>query len=507
MDVERVLEDSENEVKTYENLTTDLENPNKCLSVEDFPCSHFDGTMDLDATRVDQELNPKFEFSDDLLHIEQEHLNVTPLLGDCCEYLMDMSFAGPAAHLGYDCQTYGSENLGSEAQCRSPLRKNNDDAGRPGETGAVTSLPEARLEQNQQPVDNVTIHELHEAFHFTFGRDTTMKDKFWLKRQLSLGLHDLSQFDSSSRILDKKQLSSDVGTPRVHGEDGLFTGLVEVTNTNYGISDVEDAERTFSTTKRLRKPTRRYIEESSEIKTRCHARKLEPPLKSTLGSLSEARPSGQKHWKNLESMALVCRQDSIGGSGIQVPFVLRVRRGRPRKNCTSLFTDNSKENEEHMIVVPKRTCGPFCGSESGSVNYAARVRTAKGGVRRKHHRSWTLQEVTKLVEGVSRHGVGRWSDIKRLEFSASAYRTSVDLKDKWRNLLKASYAQLQTKKVVEQRRRHTSISIPASILMRVRELAAHPKGRQSVPFQHALPSSIISLPGKKTLMSRGGRTV
>ncbi|CAN6461520.1 unnamed protein product [Victoria cruziana] len=504
MDVERVLEDSEDEAKTYGSLSPDLENPNKCLSVEDFPCSHLDGTMDLDATRVDQELNSKFEFSDEMLHIEQEHLNVTPLLS---EYLMDMNFAGPA-HLGYDCQVYGSGNLGSESQCRSPLRKGNDDARRLGEAGALTSLPEARLEQNRQPIDNVTIHELHEAFHFTFGRDTTMKDKFYLKRQLSNGLHDLSQFDSSSRNLNKQQLSSDVGTTKGHDEDGLFTELVEVTNTNYEILDVEDAERTFSTSKRLRKPTRRYIEESSDLKTRCHTKKLEPPLKGTRDSFSESRPTGQKHWKNFESMALVCRQDSIGGSGIQVPFVLRVRRGRPRKNCTSLFADNSKENKEHVLVVPKRTCGSsYCGMEGDSVNCDGRVRTAKGSIRRKHHRSWTLQEVMKLVEGVSRHGVGRWSDIKRLEFSASAYRTSVDLKDKWRNLLKASYAQLQTKKAVEQRRRHASISIPASILMRVRELAAHPKGQQSMPFQHAPPSSIISLPGKKTPMGRGGRTV
>ena len=56
------------------------------------------------------------------------------------------------------------------------------------------------------------------------------------------------------------------------------------------------------------------------------------------------------------------------------------------------------------------------------------VPTTKGGTRRKHHRAWTLAEVLKLVEGVSKCGPGRWSEIKRLAFASYSYRTSVDLK-------------------------------------------------------------------------------
>lgn len=56
------------------------------------------------------------------------------------------------------------------------------------------------------------------------------------------------------------------------------------------------------------------------------------------------------------------------------------------------------------------------------------IPTAKGGMRRKHHRAWTLVEVLKLVDGVSRCGPGRWSEIKRLSFSSYSHRTSVDLK-------------------------------------------------------------------------------
>lgn len=56
--------------------------------------------------------------------------------------------------------------------------------------------------------------------------------------------------------------------------------------------------------------------------------------------------------------------------------------------------------------------------------------TQKGNSRRKHHISWTLSEVMKLVEGVSEYGVGRWTEIKRLQFASSSHRTSVDLKVK-----------------------------------------------------------------------------
>ncbi|GER54300.1 telomeric repeat binding protein 1 [Striga asiatica] len=89
---------------------------------------------------------------------------------------------------------------------------------------------------------------------------------------------------------------------------------------------------------------------------------------------------------------------------------------------------------------------------------------------RKHHRLWTVAEVKKLIDGVSEYGVGRWSRIKKLSFSASAHRTSVDLKDKWRNLLKASHMQLGNQQG-EKKRNIAWRPLPKSILRRVCELA------------------------------------
>ncbi|WOL00654.1 hypothetical protein Cni_G09367 [Canna indica] len=56
----------------------------------------------------------------------------------------------------------------------------------------------------------------------------------------------------------------------------------------------------------------------------------------------------------------------------------------------------------------------------------------------------------KLIEGVSRYGVSKWTEIKRLFFPTSAFRTSVDLKDKWRNLLRATAAEMHNRKQVIQ---------------------------------------------------------
>lgn len=83
-----------------------------------------------------------------------------------------------------------------------------------------------------------------------------------------------------------------------------------------------------------------------------------------------------------------------------------------------------------MGTVEGRNVGYRHVDSSGdtSDDNVATVPTSKGGLRRKHHRAWTLSEVMKLVEGVSRYGAGRWSEIKKLAFASYSYRTSVDLK-------------------------------------------------------------------------------
>ncbi|XP_024526370.1 telomere repeat-binding protein 6 isoform X2 [Selaginella moellendorffii] len=123
------------------------------------------------------------------------------------------------------------------------------------------------------------------------------------------------------------------------------------------------------------------------------------------------------------------------------------------------------------------------------------VPTPNGGTRRKHHRPWTLREVMILVEGVARCGGGKWADIKKLEFSSVSYRTAVDLKDKWRNLLRASRVHFTSKQqqAEHNKKKHFAVSIPQPILARVRELAALQNQRTSMPVL--------------TRTSRSGRTL
>jgi hypothetical protein len=133
-----------------------------------------------------------------------------------------------------------------------------------------------------------------------------------------------------------------------------------------------------------------------------------------------------------------------------------------------------------LLPVPSRDCADLLqplasdiggAGPAGEQLVAAPVPTANGGTRRKHHHPWSLHEVMTLVEGVAHCGGGKWVDIKKLAFSSIGYRTAVDLKDKWRNLLRASRAQLYPPKQGE-RKKHFTAAIPDTLLAQVRELAA-----------------------------------
>ncbi|TVU30540.1 hypothetical protein EJB05_22170, partial [Eragrostis curvula] len=66
---------------------------------------------------------------------------------------------------------------------------------------------------------------------------------------------------------------------------------------------------------------------------------------------------------------------------------------------------------------------------------------------RKNNDHWTEEEMTELVQGVSKQGVGKWSQLKRYYFSTSI-RTAMHLKDKWRNLVRACRRNSSKKKVL-----------------------------------------------------------
>ena len=114
---------------------------------------------------------------------------------------------------------------------------------------------------------------------------------------------------------------------------------------------------------------------------------------------------------------------------------------------------------------------PETAMYTAASNAAAKRRMlpSRGGGRQKVHRPWTLPEVEALVEGVGHYGRGQWADIKALErdgvAAALESRTAVDLKDKWRNLLRIAMLPVLYK-------RREATEMPPALLAKVRELAA-----------------------------------
>ena len=110
------------------------------------------------------------------------------------------------------------------------------------------------------------------------------------------------------------------------------------------------------------------------------------------------------------------------------------------------------------------------GGARGTARPAARSKQGENGTgrRSKHHNPWALEEAEALVRGVAQCGGGKWADIKKLGFPAIEHRTAVDLKDKWRNLLRIAMLPAQSVKTVGDKKRE----IPQELLAKVRELAA-----------------------------------
>ncbi|RLN40200.1 hypothetical protein C2845_PM01G41570 [Panicum miliaceum] len=66
---------------------------------------------------------------------------------------------------------------------------------------------------------------------------------------------------------------------------------------------------------------------------------------------------------------------------------------------------------------------------------------------RKNSKHWTPPEVNKLVKGVSEYGVGNWTMVKKSYFKRS-FRKPSQLKDKWRDLVRACGIQVGFKQKV-----------------------------------------------------------
>ena len=139
------------------------------------------------------------------------------------------------------------------------------------------------------------------------------------------------------------------------------------------------------------------------------------------------------------------------------------KKNKQRKATSGVSGDAQAGTPKHGRATPAKTAS--AGVSDASPGAAAGGQTVR---RNKQHNPWALEEAEALVEGVARCGGGRWADIKKLGFPAIAHRTAVDLKDKWRNLLRIASLPSPGPKSAEKRR-----DVPVELLARVRHLAAN----------------------------------
>ncbi|MCL7024923.1 hypothetical protein MKW94_018018 [Papaver nudicaule] len=365
------------------------------------------------------------------------------------------------------CNNDSQGTTSSSESCSSGLSERETNGAKTLDLSAGTiPVSESTPDQNGDLLGKLTTEELHYAFRCTFGRETSVKDRKWLTNRFLNGLQNIVETENVSDLLEREISSAkhvdmhlrcsnefletsssfaSVGgngakpvymtqTERITSLDIYKTSYSKVNQTGFELVNWRNSEA-VKKRKRSWNPTRRCIE-ASDLKLKYSTEKLENRITSSK-----------------KNTFVLVHEDDLGDNR----------------------NDKSLSGPEHCSDL-ESSHSEWQGDMSESDDCISTVRarkdlTKKDLRRRKIHKVWTLSEVMQLIEGVSQHGVGRWSDIKRLLFPSSDHRTAVDLKDKWRNLLRASGALLKSKRKVYMEQKGSQLIIPESALQRVRELA------------------------------------
>ncbi|KAL8140632.1 hypothetical protein V2J09_006653 [Rumex salicifolius] len=183
--------------------------------------------------------------------------------------------------------------------------------------------------------------------------------------------------------------------------------------------------------KRVLKPLRRCSNGSPAIKTRrTRGRREEPSNSSKRGRKDE--PTNKCHGKRENDGAMLAHDAVTRRSGKE--------------------TLDSDDEYDPMHSNKKA------------------VRSKRGTSGRKNNRLWTLSEVTNLVDGVSEFGVGKWTAIQRTFPGSPPCRSSLDIRDKWRNLIRTSGLRLKIMAEDEFSPKYGSLQLPKILLEKICEL-------------------------------------
>lgn len=434
--IEHLLAEPKSEYVTVDGvLCCGKENAGKGVDIEDFSCGYDFGLNTYSGGlhsahprgRYDElEFGVLDGLLDEVDEVEDIHA-INGLASPCDDYLLDIGFTGKASELGFGpCEKSHLGNSSSESQSPRLSGSSNGAVGI-SESSTVT-IQEFECKNNS--IDKAVTHEFHGGFRRKKRRRTPVEGNVY---PAPINLQNL-ELDN-----DEKSLVREI----VSGENEKLS--VEATKLG-----------AFRKEKRLRKPTLRYIEEFSGKKSKDSNERENCSAVTATQDRSKVRCQNEHHHVSPGILSSVPEEDSISENQTLAEF--RTQRKLAKKYASIL----ALESDEQPIT-----------SESED-DHVPKKRSRKHD-RRKHQRMWTLSEVTTLVDGISEYGVGRWTDIKRVLFSNSAYRTPIDLRDKWRNLLRASCGK-KMKKEVEQKEMR---ALPKSLVRRVRELATvHPYPRQ-----------------------------
>ncbi|KAK1287591.1 hypothetical protein QJS10_CPB19g01852 [Acorus calamus] len=272
---------------------------------------------------------------------------------------------------------------------------------------STSSKPDCSTSSDMICIDNLSIRELQETFKATFGRETSVKDKLWLKRRIIMGLTNSCNVPQTTFMVKRKYLlennvgGTHSGSENSKSEVGCMP-TAETNNTEYAneldspaklSNQREDQQVAFGMTlkkpkepynvqsedihmeqvKRARKPTRRYIEELSEAETKEFSGRLIPYIRNSgHGQASpKSRVQPVQHVGS-EGRVFVTRQDSLGGSGVKIPCVSRVRRGRPRQDFMALLNYHPSDTDAKLVERAHNVHVSQHDSESGKKSWQNR---------------------------------------------------------------------------------------------------------------------------------------
>ncbi|CAK7332269.1 unnamed protein product [Dovyalis caffra] len=362
---------------------------------------------------------------------------------------------------------------------------------------------ESSCHKSAMLLDQMTVQELCKVFCRIFGHETSVIDKQWLIHHIPCGMQ------SHCKLVNGLNMFESLNTSKVSGEKPIvlsprassgtapdsFKDILDSQHTS-GDKHVKkeklascnslkmlpslvgevgccsmgktNAEEVLVTQRTMNKPTRSFTQAARLQTSRYSYRKYGPSDRNLRGKFLDVRSHKKYHQKGPGATQIVCQEESLKASSLQVSSGLPLQKRKPKKYTSYLGYDSrdSKENgvsvsNEDFDTEPSSVKSQDCISEDDCVTSS----TQRGRKLKRDHRRWTLGEVRKLIIGVTEHGVGKWTHIKRLMFSSS-HRTSVNLKDKWRNLLNSSTRALRKSKVQQE-----SNQLPESVLCQVRELA------------------------------------